>query len=176
MPRVVCRCGHTLKVSPDGPERVDCPKCSARIRVRRASPQAADADPYIRFPCPCGRRLKVRNEGTPQAGKCPDCGRIVPVPASARVPVTSSSSSSSTAGPSPMAGSSRPEASTEEMSAVDLDMLDEWTKIHLDRASASPSPAVSRIEAGLRVCPRCGRPVHLGAVACRECGAHVPKR
>ena len=33
-----------------------------------------------------------------------------------------------------------------------------------------------KVEAGLRVCPRCGRPVHLGAESCRHCGAHVPRR
>jgi uncharacterized protein (UPF0212 family) len=40
----------------------------------------------------------------------------------------------------------------------------------------SPAPSTVKIEAGLRVCPRCGKPVHLSAVVCRECGAHVPKR
>jgi ribosomal protein L32 len=33
-----------------------------------------------------------------------------------------------------------------------------------------------KTEAGLRVCPRCGKPVHLSSIVCRECGAHVPKR
>ena len=36
MPRVTCRCGEKLKVQPDGPERIDCPKCGAKIRLRRA--------------------------------------------------------------------------------------------------------------------------------------------
>jgi hypothetical protein len=41
----------------------------------------------------------------------------------------------------------------------------------------APGPAAPvKIEAGLRVCPRCGRPVHLGAETCRQCGAHVPRR
>ena len=35
MPRATCRCGQVLSVPVNGPERVICPKCSARIRVRR---------------------------------------------------------------------------------------------------------------------------------------------
>jgi ribosomal protein L40E len=37
-------------------------------------------------------------------------------------------------------------------------------------------PSTIKVEAGLRVCPRCGRPVHLGAENCRQCGAPVPRR
>jgi DNA-directed RNA polymerase subunit M/transcription elongation factor TFIIS len=166
MPRVTCRCGYTQNVEPDGPERIVCPKCSARIRVRRgANPPGDEADPdeFIRFACPCGRRLKVKAAGNPQAGKCPDCGRVVPVP-------TSSSSALSPA---------HPEATTEELSASDVAALEQWAKRHLSQgapAAARPGPSAAKSEAGLRVCPRCGRPVHLGAVACRECGTHVPKR
>jgi hypothetical protein len=40
------------------------------------------------------------------------------------------------------------------------------------RGAAAPV----KVEAGLRVCPRCGRPVHLSAEVCRQCGASVPKR
>jgi hypothetical protein len=40
---------------------------------------------------------------------------------------------------------------------------------------ARPHPG-GRIEAGLRVCPRCGKPVHMAATACGECGAAVPRR
>ena len=36
------------------------------------------------------------------------------------------------------------------------------------------SPAPYPTEAGLRVCPGCGKPVHLGADVCRECGTKVP--
>src|SRR5579871_4793074 len=141
MPRVTCRCGHSLTVPADGPERVVCPKCSARIRVRRIAPGAAEE--FIRFACPCGRRLKVKNDGLAKAGKCPDCGRIVPVP------------TTSTLGPS-----SDPEAPTEEMNEIDRATLERWAQSHLAQSSPASAPAATgvRAEAGLRVCPRCGRP------------------
>ncbi len=153
-----------MGVPTDGPDRVVCPQCDAKIRVRRNTPQVVDPDNFIRFSCPCGRRLKVKAEGIPRAGKCPDCGRVVPVPAS-----TSSG----------MLPTSHPEASTEELSAADRTMIEEWSQRHLSRAASVATPAAAatiREEAGLRVCPRCRRPVHMGAVACRECGTHVPKR
>jgi hypothetical protein len=105
--------------------------------------------------------LKVKNDGLAKAGKCPDCGKIVPVP------------TTSTLGPL-----SDPESPTEEMTEADKAVLERWAQAHLGEPASASKPAASgvRAEAGLRVCPRCGRPVHLGAVACRECGTHVPKR
>jgi len=186
MPRATCRCGHVLTLPADGPDRVTCPKCSARIRVRRASAQGVSADGFLRFSCPCGRRLKVRAEATPgvaaqQAGQCPDCGRVVPVP------------SPSSSGLLPKAVDH--ETPTEDLGPEDLAALDRWAQTHLARSApaaarrpaaalpptaSAPSVAVEpppvRSEAGMRVCPRCGRPVHLSSVVCRECGASVPKR
>jgi hypothetical protein len=187
MPRATCRCGEVLSVPADGPERIVCPKCSARIRIRRAeSPKGqGESDGFIRFSCPCGRRLKVRVEADkpiPDSGKCPDCGRIVPVPA--------------TATPTPSSGTlptGHPEAITEELSTAELATLDEWrerrqalvagtaktegddTTALMPVPKALPSDRV-KVEAGLRVCPRCGKPVHLSSIVCRACGAHVPKR
>src|SRR5260370_25131205 len=90
MAQVTCRCGEVLKARAGGPERIDCPRCGARIRLRRRSRSPGSLqgvsepeDGYLRFHCPCGRRLKVRAENRPEAGKCPDCGRVVPVPESA---------------------------------------------------------------------------------------------
>jgi hypothetical protein len=92
------------------------------------------------------------------------------------------------------------ESPTAELDAEDLDVLDRWAEGHLAsppappgvvepvdprRASTPPLPVPApvaaievpaRAEAGLRVCPRCGRPLHLSAEACRNCGAPVPRR
>jgi predicted RNA-binding Zn-ribbon protein involved in translation (DUF1610 family) len=188
MPRISCRCGESLSVPADGPERVVCPKCGAKIRVRRPGAPAGpgDGDGFVRFTCPCGRRLKVRAEegkGFPESGKCPDCGRVVPVPAASTLPASS-----------PALPTSHPEAVTEELSAADLTALEQWKQRHQgvvvaaraaevdSQASTTtmPVPVVpatgGKMEAGLRVCPRCGKPVHLNSIVCRACGAHVPKR
>jgi hypothetical protein len=165
MPKVTCRCGHKMKVPADGPERIVCPECAAKIRVRRPDPLGGDG--FVRFACPCGRRLKVRASGTAQAGKCPDCGRIVPIPGSTS---------------NPAMPTAHPETPTEELSPDEIAMLDQWALGRLTPQAAGPlaaapaDPAKAKMEAGLRVCPRCGRPVHMGSVVCRECGAHVPKR
>jgi hypothetical protein len=98
--------------------------------------------------------------------------------------------------PAPSSGTlptGHPEASTEELSTTDLAVLDEWrerrqtvvarqakppgveTTTVIPTLKPSP-PDRGKVEAGLRVCPRCGKPVHLSAIVCRNCGAHVPKR
>lgn len=189
MARVTCRCGEKINVQADSPDRIDCPKCGARIRLRRSENhpknQAQSADGYYRFYCPCGRRLKVPAQGRPEAGKCPDCGRVVPVPASALLASESVGNS----------GPPDPEARTEELSADDLARLERWAARHLSLSTrreapgpvapdaeapnaglgASP-PSVVKFEAGLRVCPRCRKPVHLGVTHCRECGSPVPRQ
>ena len=202
MPRVTCRCGEKLKVGPDGPERIECPKCGAKIRLRRAPmpPVGGAGDGFLRFLCPCGRRLKVPAAGRPVAGKCPDCGRVVPVPTAAQ---TSPSANLST-----QASQSDAEARTEELDDDDRAQLEEWslryaanpnprrpeapasttTGLHTVAAGAdsdgelafvppmsAPASGV-KFEAGLRVCPRCKKPVHLGAAICRECGTPVPRQ
>ncbi len=208
MPRVTCRCGEKLKVPPNGPERIDCPKCGARIRLRRSLPPQATAtngDDFVRFHCPCGRRLKVSAIDTPAAGRCPDCGRVVPVPAKSQVPASSP-------GAAVKRGiQSDPDGRTEEMDADDLARLEKWeahcaakpnrpggplstaTGVHVLGAATGatpptaadsdmgfatpmmPPPSAVKFETGLRVCPRCKKPVHLGAAACRECGTPVPR-
>jgi hypothetical protein len=201
MARVTCRCGEVLNVKSGGPERIDCPRCGARIRLRRRRSSSSGSlggvsetdDGYIRFHCPCGRRLKVLAADRPEAGKCPDCKRVVPVPESAW----------STSTPAASLGRSDPAARTEDMDAEDLARLEEWSARHRDGTSrpvagagdditpaampfvtgleAGPdvpgrSSSMVQYEAGLRVCPRCGKPVHLSATTCRECGSSVPRR
>ncbi len=197
MSRVTCRCGEVIDVKSDpGQERIDCPRCGSRIRLRRRPSASAmagwDSEPddgYIRFYCPCGRRLKVRASGGQESGKCPDCGRVVPVPDIAPRPRPG--------------GGSRvdPDARTEDLDAAELALLDEWSTRHTGRPpnvpggedatptavpgirvvtssppGSGPAPSMATFEAGLRVCPRCGKPVHLSATTCRECGAAVPRR
>jgi hypothetical protein len=202
MPRVTCRCGEKLSLEPDGPDRIDCPKCGAKIRLRRAPPphvaDEAEGDGYIRFLCPCGRRLKVPAVNRPVAGKCPDCGRVVPVPTSKKAASVMPSAKQSTQSDS--------EARTEELDAEDLAQLETWSSRHADSAPRAdgpvstatglhviaaasdsdaqagfvpplmPPPSVVKFETGLRVCPRCKKPVHLGAAICRECGTPVPRQ
>ena len=121
MPRATCRCGQVLSVPVDGPERVVCPTCSAKIRVRRATPKLGKGDGFIRFFCPCGRKLKVRvvaGAPMPTAGKCPDCGEVVPVPEEEPKPSSSAE----------VRASSTPnyETPTEELSTVDMEALEAW--------------------------------------------------
>ena len=186
MSRVTCRCGETITVdSSSGPERVDCPKCGAKIRLRRrtsADDPSDQGDGFIRFYCPCGRRLKVRSGGGQTTGKCPDCGRMVPVPGVG------------------VGGRTDPDTKTADLDPQDVAMLQEWTERHTGRSSAADAgpdvtptgvphirvggpgfteaagPSVVSFEAGLRVCPRCGKPVHISTTSCRECGAAVPRR
>jgi predicted RNA-binding Zn-ribbon protein involved in translation (DUF1610 family) len=199
MARVSCRCGEKIKVEPDSPDRIDCPKCGARIRLRRPALKVTggDGDGYLRFLCPCGRRLKVLVADRPVAGRCPDCGRVVPVPAHVRPPTNLPPVKTSA-----MADS---EARTEELDANDLAQLDQWAGRYRSQTTqpdgpgltttsllpatpgtdliaqgtsgspAMPMTSVVKFEAGLRVCPRCQKPIHLGATRCRECGNPVPR-
>lgn len=201
MPRVTCRCGEKLIVQPGGPERIECPKCGAKIRLRRATPLPHEArlgDGFLRFLCPCGRRLKVSAIDRPVAGKCPDCGRVVPVPTHAQTPAAT--------GPQKQATSVDSEARTEDLDPMDVAVLQEWAASHADKPNhveapistttdvqsilpsiepeaevgfippVTPRASAVKFEAGLRVCPRCKKPVHLGAATCRECGTPVPRQ
>jgi hypothetical protein len=175
MTRASCRCGQTLTLPADGSDRVVCPRCGSRVRIRRAegagSPGAElRGDGYLRFFCPCGRRLKVNAEQPPSHGKCPDCGRIVPVPTSTA--------------PAP----SGPDSKTVDLTPADVAALDRWARNHTAQVTSAPAApsttelndrpraGAGRAEVGLRVCPGCGKPVHLGSDYCRSCGAAMPRR
>ena len=169
MGQAICRCGQPLVVPPGEVTHLTCPTCSAKVRIVRKprSDQGAGAsggrspgssgDGYVRFPCPCGRKLKVSLLERPTHGKCPECGRVVPVPADAASYVS-------------------PEAPTGEMPAADQAQLDAWARSHLGKRAGSGIVTSGRIEAGLRVCPQCGKPVHMGSETCRTCGIVVPRR
>ena len=181
---VTCRCGQSLDLPPGDAEHVTCPRCNAKVRlIRKRRGEGASAsgsgiapgEEFVRFHCPCGRRLKVSALDRPTHGKCPDCGRIVPVPTDI--------------------GTSRADSPTEELGKADLAVLEAWTKSHLSRENGnvngngkgagdrptSTAEMVSgdfgrRAEAGFRVCPKCSKPIHLNADICRGCGTPVPKR
>jgi predicted RNA-binding Zn-ribbon protein involved in translation (DUF1610 family) len=176
MPRATCRCGQELNIPDESTDRVVCPRCGSKVKVRLAGgnttrPGAGGAggggagprveDGLLRFLCPCGRRLKVSATNPPSHGKCPDCARIVPVPAESLIPVSSLNAQD-------------PEYPTEELSTTDVANLERWAAPHLERDT--PLRVPTRVEAGLRVCPQCGKPVHLGADTCRTCGVAVPRR
>jgi hypothetical protein len=193
MPQVTCRCGEELRVPAGSPEYINCTHCGARIRLRRPNPRGDNAfrDGFIRFLCPCGRRLKVSMEKRPKAGKCPDCERIVPIPTSALGILNLAS------------GKSEAQRRTEDLDESELVELRTWRARHLagrghaEINSPTPVPVMSEVddtcgsnqplspptqasfvkfETGLRVCPRCRKPLHLGADNCRECGMPVPRQ
>ena len=173
MARAVCRCGQPLEIPPGEVTHLTCPACSAKVRIVRKSkgegeegsggsggprPESS-GDGFVRFPCPCGRKLKVSLLERPTHGKCPGCGAVVPVPPDAAAFVSA-------------------EAPTADLPAVDQAQLDAWSRSHLGaKAEAGTGTAPPRkLEAGLRVCPQCGKPVHMGSEVCRGCGTAVPKR
>ena len=194
MPCVICRCGEKLKLPTECLEHINCPRCSARIRVRCELPKGnvADEDGFIRFLCPCGRRLKVPAEEPPKAGRCPDCGRVVPVPTSRFGTLNFTS------------GKNDVETRTQDLDASDLAELKRWSdRYWVDSEQAQdnsvktrllavplepdndelgllssmiPRASVVKFETGLRICPQCQKPLHLGSNNCRECGIPVPRQ
>ncbi|MFO0951666.1 MAG: hypothetical protein U0835_11050 [Isosphaeraceae bacterium] len=157
MPRATCRCGQKLSFPADGPDRVICPKCNSRIRVKRAE-SAATAVPSAENSkwTATGTRgspaLRPSAQGAtrcPAPGrKCrPDCGRVVPVPA------TTVSTATLTSRSSP--GSGHAEVPTEVMSAAEV-ALDRWSESHRER----PGP-VARVGQHVRARGRAAAPTEL---------------
>jgi ribosomal protein L40E len=202
MARVTCRCGEVLRFTSSDPERLICPRCGAKIRLRRSPTHQngsdRQSDGYVRFHCPCGRRLKVQTIGRPEAGKCPDCGRVVPVPTSA----WEQSSDSNDPIDQPRPGRVELMARTIDLDPADLERLAHWSNEHplrsrqnvgsaresqntpnqaLEAQSTTPprienGSSPPQVEAGLRVCSRCGSPLHMSATACRFCQEPAPAR
>lgn len=177
MPRATCRCGQVLTFPVGSQGRIVCPGCGAKVKLRPSRPNSSSivGDGYLRFLCPCGRRLKVPADNPPSHGQCPDCQRVVPVPVDA---IT---------GPMP----NHPETPTEDLLPTDVQRLEDWKKAHQKQKGALPrdpnvlplpsvpqstaeGPVVPRTERGLRICPQCGRPLHLAAETCRHCGTPTP--
>jgi hypothetical protein len=194
MPRVTCRCGEKLKVPTDNAAHLKCAQCGARIRLRNARHEVttSDGDGFIRFLCPCGRRLKVTSEDRPKAGRCPDCGRVVPVPTSTLGTLNATFAKNDA------------ETRTQDLDATDLAELDKWCERYSSNSGqyeddsaktgkitsvqgaaydnvqllsgAITRASVVKLETGLRICPQCQKPLHLGADNCRGCGTLVPRQ
>ncbi len=176
MIQATCRCGQLLKVPDEGNERVVCPSCGKRVRVRRTSRPASeggqgesegqgDGDGYLRFFCTCGRRLKVPAKSPPTHGKCPDCARIVPVPTASTI---------------------RLKDRTEDLGPQEIEQLRHWAAEHIRKGSRVPAGVIAEArsasaladgkEEGFRLCPNCGKPLHLRADNCQVCGTPVPRK
>jgi hypothetical protein len=95
--------------------------------------------------------------------------------------------------PTNLGSSSHAESPTDEMESADAAVLEAWVEGHLGKKKGGPNgksngqgpnstaemtlkSTPGRAEAGFRVCPQCGKPIHLNAEICRGCGTAVPKR
>jgi|GEM_PF-1308728 len=127
----ICRCGTTLTIPP-GIDKLICPVCGARVRIRRETgPSATGRFPgeaawpggVILFDCPCGQKLKLDASHAAKSARCPSCRQIVPVP---ELPH---------------------DAPTGEMPAADRAILENWIAQHTadalaEKGSNSPDPQV----------------------------------
>jgi hypothetical protein len=85
--RIRCSCGKKLKVpAASAGKTAQCPQCQKRFKIpqkRPVGPQTMPAEPqkpkepFIRFACSCGKRLKVPADLAGKSGRCPQCqGRL----------------------------------------------------------------------------------------------------
>jgi hypothetical protein len=127
---------------------------------------------------------------------CPACGRIVPVPASRassqNLPTTHPEAITEELSAADLANleqwKQRRQGGPPAQDPVPVPAPHSGLAVTMPMPVFAPVPATAtattadqpaawkNTEAGLRVCPRCRKPVHLSAIVCRECGAHVPKR
>ena len=198
MARVTCRCGETFKVPSTDPDRLVCPRCGAKIRVRRdpsAPRRRTRRDRRRLHPVQLPVRAAAEGAGRDRArgGQVP---RLRPGRAGPRFGLV--------AGGRPCrprrdsSGRARPDARTEDMDAADLARLEPgraatWAgRCPAERRARSAPPRRTRPidavaassdhreagrarrrgrdrgrPAGL---PRCGKPVHISATVCRNCG------
>lgn len=116
----------------------------------------------VRIKCSCGKVLSIRDELRGKAVKCPGCGKVLRVPATAGGGRSSAAKPSSAATASPKAApavgaaaKSRPVASG---AGDDFDSLEDlFEEEGLNRTVAA-------------VCPACRSEMAAGAVICTKCG------
>jgi membrane associated rhomboid family serine protease len=88
--RLKCACGKKLKVPAQFAGRTGrCPQCQKRFTIpdkRPAEPEAApqqpqkQKEPFIRFTCSCGKRVKVPADFAGKSGRCPRCQTHLKIP------------------------------------------------------------------------------------------------
>ena len=108
------------------------------------------------IPLPVRSTAESVRHRSPVAGKCPDCGRVVPVPASAPGP--------SMVDPASRPSQADPEARTDELDNNDRAQLERWSTKYttsVNQPEENPLPATGLHLVGVGTDPR----ANLGAVA-----------
>ena len=129
------------------------------------------------------------------AGKCPECGRVVPVPP------LGCGTLNSPKGKKPRGND--PESRTEDLDPAELAELEKWSGRYLTKSGQAEGPlsttgiiavnsraendnniglpinafvqaSVVKFETGLRVCPRCKKPLHLTRIIVVSVGCQSP--
>ena len=197
MPRVTCRCGEKLKVPPESPEHMDCTRCGARIRLRRPKPQGNTANWRRIHPVSLPLRTPTKGigGGTAQGrkmsrlwtGRAGAYIRIWHIEADQRARMTprhgqriltppilpNSKNGLHATWPVPVKLKAI-RAKTGPVPSVLRSGRQRRTLASCQ--TAIPQASVVKFETGLRVCPRCKKPLHLSADNCRECGMPVPRQ
>jgi len=88
--RFMCSCGKRLKVPAAFVGKIArCPQCQKRLTIPGKRPAAPEAAPpqaqkpkeqFIRFVCPCGKRIKVPTKFAGKSGRCPRCQSQLKIP------------------------------------------------------------------------------------------------
>ncbi len=200
MLRVTCRCGEKLSILARAPSGWTVPSaeprsgCAGRLPRKRMKGAMASCASSAR--AAAGSRCRSRDALWPGVARIADASSRFPRPRRAR----------STRAQGKNSRKMTPKARTEELDTDDLTLLRDWAARHAAAASdaevpspgstalhnvddsaglggslefmrggASP-PSTVKFETGLRICPRCKKPVHSSAANCRECGTPVPRK